>query len=185
MSLDLDAIRVRIESQRPLHWSLAARLVRELEALRNENEALRSAHASSVAPASDGAGCDQPFSHAPDARLDDDSNFPSARTGEPFSPRDLAVQLAQIDLDRIGRGEKTLVDVVVHRPARVIAAGLQGNGLVTDVIAALEALVDFGAVEREFSPSVVCKTRPQRYRWASVTPSIDIRRFIDSAVGAS
>jgi hypothetical protein len=81
--LDLADIHRRIDTQRPLHWDVAARLVREVETLRQQNEALRSALASSVAAPSDGERCDHPFAPAPSARplTSDDS----ARAGEPVT----------------------------------------------------------------------------------------------------
>ncbi len=58
--LDLADIHRRIDTQRPLHWAVAARLVREVEALRTENERLRDALSAAQALASSDGSTLQP-----------------------------------------------------------------------------------------------------------------------------
>ena len=59
--LDLADTQRRIDTQRPLHWAVAAQLVREVEALRTENERLRAALAvAHQAPASSDGSTLQP-----------------------------------------------------------------------------------------------------------------------------
>lgn len=48
---DLAPIRACIQSQRPIHWTVAAQLVRELEALRRAHQAPASGDGSTFSPA--------------------------------------------------------------------------------------------------------------------------------------
>lgn len=49
--IDLAPIRACIQSQRPIHWTVAAQLVRELEALRRAHQAPASGDGSTSSPA--------------------------------------------------------------------------------------------------------------------------------------
>lgn len=179
MSVDIDPIRKRIESQRPIHWGIAAKLVRELEALRADNERLRALDATRTTSAS---GCDGSTLVAPPDSVTAAGESGGTGSG-PHDVHELAAQLALIDLGRIGRREPTLIDGVVFRQARVVAAGLQGKGLIGDVKTALEHLRTRGAIECELPAALVSKCRPQRYRWATVEPIEAIQRFL--LLGAS